>query len=393
MTTDLADYLSEQGWKVTVLTGFPMAARWEVYEGYRGRIFQREKRGKVDILRVWVYVPKRPKNGLMKTWKRIAFDSTLLTSGFPIALGLPRQDFIIAVCPPLQTGLASLWLKKLWRCPILYWLQDIVPDAALSTRMMRPGKALRIGRYLEQTVYTGVDKIGIISHGFQRNLEAKGIPPNKMAFLPNWADNDRFDSALDGKRTRAQLGVVNDRFVLVHAGSVSAKQYMENVIEAMKLLEPHTDIELWLVGSGNRMDAIHELTNQMQLRSVRFLPIITGADYVDMLRAANALIINQARAIKDILIPSKLLTYLPSERPVLGAVNAESEAARFIVESGAGIVVEPESPQLLAEAILRLKSSPELGRQMGQAGSEFIRKNYDRTVLLERFHTTMREMI
>jgi colanic acid biosynthesis glycosyl transferase WcaI len=105
------------------------------------------------------------------------------------------------------------------------------------------------------------------------------------------------------------------------------------------------------------------------------------------------LVINQARHVKDVLIPSKLLTYLASRRPVLAAVHPESEAARFIQKAGCGWVIEPEEPSKFAEAILRLKQAPELRIQMGERGLSFIRENYDRPVLLKRFEETLRNLV
>lgn len=393
MTTDLADYLVSYDWEVTVLTGFPMAPKWEVYDGYRGRLYQREQRGKVDVRRVWVYVPRPRANGLMNTWKRIAYDSSFVTSALPVALTLDHHDVIVALCPPLQVGLASLALRRLWRAPVLYWLQDIVPDAAVSTGMMREGSALRVGRSLERRIYQAVDKIAIISPGYRANLQAKGVPVDKLVFLPNWANMARFDSGPDGREARTQLGLSESDFVVAHAGSVSAKQALENVVYAMKQLEPHPDIHLLIIGEGNQLDAVKNEVSRLRVTRVHFIPTVTGPAYVGLLRAADALILNQAREVKDVLIPSKLLTYLPSARPVIAAVHPESEAAHFLEQSGSAVLVEPESPEQLAQAIIDLKASPDRRAALGASGEAFVRRFYERSVLLSEFETTLTQLI
>lgn len=393
MTADLAEYLAEKGWKVTVLTGFPMSPGWSVYPEYRGRVLQREQRGAVDVRRVWVYVPKRPAGGTMRTWKRVAYDTTLATSGLPVALTLPRQDVIVALCPPLQAGLAALALKRLWGAPVLYWLQDIVPDAALSTGMMREGAVLRIGRRLEQIVYRGVDQIGIISHGFEANLRSKGILPEKMVFLPNWADVARFDSGPDGTVARRELGLTERDFVVMHAGSVAAKQYLENAVQAMKLLESESNMHLLILGEGNALEGVQREAQRLNVSRVRFLPTTVGPAYVGLLRAADLLLINQLREVKDILIPSKLLTYLPSGRPVVAAVHPESEAAHFIQRAGCGRLVEPQAPDKLATAMVQLRDDPATRARMGAAGATFVRQHFDRPVLLETFERTLQDMV
>jgi len=63
-TADLAEYLCARGHQVRVVTGFPMAPQWRVWDGYRGRLFQRETINGVSVLRTWLYVPQNPRRAL-----------------------------------------------------------------------------------------------------------------------------------------------------------------------------------------------------------------------------------------------------------------------------------------------------------------------------------------
>jgi colanic acid biosynthesis glycosyl transferase WcaI len=107
---------------------------------------------------------------------------------------------------------------------------------------------------------------------------------------------------------------------------------------------------------------------------------------------ADLLLINQAGEVVDALIPSKLLTYLPSERATVAAVNAGSETARFIEQAGCGLIVEPDNPGALAAGILQLKQEPGRRTQMGTTGAAFIRAHFEKSVLLERFTTVLARM-
>jgi glycosyltransferase involved in cell wall biosynthesis len=84
-------------------------------------------------------------------------------------------------------------------------------------------------------------------------------------------------------------------------------------------------------------------------------------------------------------IPSKLITYLLSGRPVIAAVLPESDTATAIHESGAGWVVNPDSAELMAEAILEASGqSTESLRRMGLAGREYALENHTREANLFR---------
>jgi colanic acid biosynthesis glycosyl transferase WcaI len=384
IVTDLAGYLAENNWDVTVITSFPQAPHWRVYPAYRGRRYQRERLNSVDVRRGWIYVPRNPQLGSMKAWRRVLFDSTFAVTAFVLTLGLPRPDMVVAVSPPLQTALPALALKARWRSPTFLWVQDIVPDAAVGAGMMAPGKWLRLARWLEQFVYRRVDEIGVIAPGFVDNLGQKGVPDSKVVQVPNWADLSRFSSPVDGEPTRRQLGYGNDDFLLIHAGSVAGKQCLENAVRAVALIEPARKVHLLVVGDGSRLAAIKHEVERLGTLRVRFVPPVTGPPFVELLRAADALLLNQCRDVTDMLIPSKLLSYLPSGKPVIAAVNASSEAARFLEQAGSAVIVEPDDPDALVRGIVRLQDDAHLRHRLGDSGTEFV-AGFDRRILLPYF--------
>jgi colanic acid biosynthesis glycosyl transferase WcaI len=238
-------------------------------------------------------------------------------------------------------------LRKVWGgAPVLYWLQDIVPDAAVNVGMLKHPALVRMARSAEAGLYRQVNRIGIISKGFATNLRAKGVQSDKLVLLPNWADLRRFEavSSVDRATTRTSLGLTPESIVLLHAGSVGAKQRLENLVRALKMLENVVPAHLLIAGEGACLEGVKLEAREMKVKNVTFLPTTTGSAYIDLLRAADIHMINQAGEVVDALIPSKLLTYLPSERPVLAAVHPDSDSgsARFAARTrGRDPCVEP----------------------------------------------------
>ena len=64
-----------------------------------------------------------------------------------------------------------------------------------------------------------------------------------------------------------------------------------------------------------------------------------------MYAAADVLLLNQKAAVKDAVIPSKLLTYMASGRPVLCSASTESVASQLIRKAGCGLVAAPSSAE------------------------------------------------
>jgi len=65
---------------------------------------------------------------------------------------------------------------------------------------------------------------------------------------------------------------------------------------------------------------------------------------------------------------------LASGRPLIYV--GEGEGAEIVRESGGGVVLEPENPELLAETILQLKAQPEYCEELSLKGREYVVKHY-----------------
>jgi len=392
MSSELANYLARAGWRVTVVTGFPHQPSWQIYPAYQGRLFSCENWNAVKVKRVWLYVPKVPKRGLMKVWRRIASDFSMPIAGLLPALLGPRPNLIISVPTPLQATIAAIFLKTIWRCPVLSWVQDLIPDVAVQTGMVQTGKALACARRLEDFVHRHADRIAVISDGFRRNLLAKGVDSSKIVQLPNWIDPKQFDHPFDRSEVRRRFGI-SSGFVLIHVGSVAARTGASMMLSAMLLLQDRPDIELILVGGGNQRVLIEQQARQMGLKHVRFLgEIDRQEDVISLVRASDLTVLSQKATITDSALPSKLLTYMASGLPVLASVNRNSEAAKVILRSGGGMVTEAEDDKAFAEAILSLQRQTEHRQRMGEAGRRYVERNCEYSFVLRRFEEVLDSM-
>jgi len=68
------------------------------------------------------------------------------------------------------------------------------------------------------------------------------------------------------------------------------------------------------------------------------------------------------------VIPSKIFESMGMGLPIVLSLP-EGEAAQLIRDSGAGLVVQPENPQVLADAILRLFENETLRADLANASA------------------------
>ena len=380
-TADLAKHLQNEGHEVSVSTGFPCAPQWKIWEGYQGRFRMRETIDGVPVQRTWLYIPKQPR----RAFQRILFDCSFAVSAFLGNL-FTRADLIVVISPPLQAGLTGWLLGILNGAPCFFHIKDLVPDAAIAVGSMREGHwTVRLAHALERFVYRRMAGIGVITPGFQRNLERKGVPSEKIALLPDYIDPDFVRPGPSDNEFRAANGIPRDAFVAMYSGSVALKQGLKTFVETAAQLREHPGVLFYLIGEGPYLGELKNLSQSLGLSNLRFLPLQPRPAMPLQLAAADALVVTQTKAVTDIVFPGKLLYYMAAGRPILAAVSSESETGTFIREHQVGVVTPPEDPASLAAAILKLKNNPSLTAELGANGRNVCLRMFDRSKVLARF--------
>lgn len=376
--TELAEHLAADGHAVTVLTSPPWYPHWKIDAAYGGRRpFRVEHLNGVRVIRTPILLPPAQQTA----FRRILFDSSFAASALLGSARIGAVDVVICVSPPLQLGVTSWLVARARGAKLIVHLQDIVPDAALSTGMMRTGRAVALSRRLEGFVYRHADTVTVISEGFRENLMAKGVPAGKVAVLPNWIDAKRFQVQPD-PLVRGSLGAPDGETLVLHTGNMGAKQGLETVIDAAAQLSGE-NIAITLIGDGQSRAALESRASTLPGHHLRFLPL--QDDLPATLAAADILVLSQRAQVTDSAAPSKLLSYMASGRPIVATVNESSEAGQLIKKAGCGLIVPPEQPARLAEAIRELHRHPETHAALGAAGRRHVAKNFDRSSILGRW--------
>jgi glycosyltransferase involved in cell wall biosynthesis len=234
------------------------------------------------------------------------------------------------------------------------------------------------------------DQIAVISNGFQRYLEKGGIASDRIQRVCDWTHDGAPTESVSQSRER--LGWGEREFICLHAGNMGQKQGLDTVLEAARLLN-HVGIKIVLSGDGNDRRRLQERARELRLANVFFLELQPRGKYEAMLRAADALLLNQRPSVADMSLPSKLASYFASARPVVAAVAADSEAAETVRLAGAGIVVPPGKPAALVEAVSSLRSNPEAANELGRRGGAFAEKYLSEDRALEAYTGFLKSLI
>jgi putative colanic acid biosynthesis glycosyltransferase WcaI len=382
--TRRCEYLALAGHQVTVCTGMPYYPEWRIDSKYTGKLFSREERNGVTILRSWMWVPEK-----VTSAKRVLFEASFLASSLLRAVCSPKPDLLFVVSPPLGLGLSAVLLSRWANVPFVFDVQDLQPDAAADLGML-PKPVLPILYRLEAMAYRNAALILTVTEGMRQRIVAKGISPDKVAVVPPPADNDLFGigSAVDGNEFRTNKNL-HGKIIVAHSGNMGVKQGLDIVLHAALQLKDQPDIAFLLAGDGAMKSHLENRAAALTLDNLQFLPLQEPAQYLQMLAAIDIALIVQQSSVSDIAFPSKTVTLLSAARPVAAAVSADSEIGRVICASQGGVVTEPEKAHALAMTIRDLFHNPQRRSVMGECGRRYAYRHWNQAQVLSGFESLL----
>ena len=363
-------YLVGRGHKVSVIAEVPNHPSGIIWPEYRKKIYQSSSEDGVDVLRIWV---KTTANKNFKT--RLAFYLTYMIGAAIAGIILPRRfDVVFANSPPLPVAAAGAFVSLIRRKPFVMEVQDLWPKSAIEMGEMRSKKAIALATWLENFCYRRAEKVLAVSPGILQDL-ADRFPAEKLVFCSNGSNTDIFQPRPDsGQLLKQKLGVEN-KFLIVYGGILGAAQGLEVMLQTAKVLEDRSDIHFLIVGEGPRKQALLKLFSKLGLTNLTMIPGQPLKKMPDFFSAADLCLVplRKLDVFKGVL-PTKMFDAWACRTPTL--INVDGDARQVLEKAGAGIFVEPENSQALADAILQLKSQPDKLTQMGMAGYQAVQKEH-----------------
>jgi colanic acid biosynthesis glycosyl transferase WcaI len=376
-TTGRCEYLAAQGHQVTMLTGFPYYPTWRIPEQYRGRLISREERNGVTILRAWLYVPER-----VNSMRRILHEASFIATSFLRAMAIgaqPRPDVLVVTTPPLALSLSAILLSRIWKIPFVQHVPDLQPDAAVDLGMLRPGRLTRLLYGIERLGYRKAALVSTLTEAMRAKIVSKGIPEEKVVLFSDWARSELFQVPANGggAQFRRSLGLT-DELLVVHAGNMGVKQGLEVILGAAQRSREDRNLRYLLIGDGSVRQQLEARAKSLGLTNLTFVPLLPDDQFLEMLAASDISLVTQQKSVADIVFPSKVITLMSSARAVIASVSPGSEVARVLREAEAGVLIGPEDPDALMDAVMALRDDPERRRHLGAKGRAFAERFWEK---------------
>lgn len=362
------------GHTVHVLTTFPNYPSGVVPPEWRGQFFWQGSDTGINLHRVWSYAT--PNRGFLK---RILGHLSFAFFTCLVAPFLPAVDVVIVESHPLFNGIAGSFISLIKRARNVLNVSDLWPQSAIEMGVLRNRLVIRMAQAVEMFSYRRASLILAMAEGIRAAIIRDGIDSSKVKLFLNAVDYGLFRPNGDGHEIRRKIGIREQEFVVLYAGTLGLAHGLRAVLDsaALCLEEGQSRIRFVLAGDGAEKRLLQSEISRRKLTNVLLIDPVPKRALPSLLNAADAIVVclRNLQVFQGVL-PTKILEAMACGKPIVGAVAGE--AAALVQDAGAGICVGPENPQGMRSAILSLMANSRESSLMGQRGREYVQLNFCR---------------
>lgn len=376
----------KDGHDVTVVTCAPNHPRGKVYEGYSNKLFQREVKDGIKVIRLWTYVTAN--EGFVK--RTLNYVSYMVAVMFATPF-LPKADVVVSTSPQFFNGLVGYFVSRVKRIPWVLEIRDLWPESILVVGAIKNKAIIKSLEYLEMFAYRKADRIVPVTDAFKRYMIGKGIAADKIDVVKNGVDLGFYQAVPEENPLARELGL-EGKFVASYFGTHGMAHHLETILEAAQELKAQRNIVFLMVGDGADKARLAAIREEMGLENVMMIgqqpkdkmPLLWGLSDVSLV------LLKKSDLFKSV-IPSKIFESMAMQKPIILGVEGES---REIIEAAeSGRCIEPESGKQLAEQVMALYENAALCAGLGANGRQHVAEHFDRTVLARRYESLMQALV
>ena len=300
-----------------------------------------------------------------------------------------KPDLIYTSSPDIFAAFYALKLAKKLHVPCTVEIRDLWPESIIEYSDFSPKHPfIQIMYKMEKWIYKNASSIVFTTEGEKQYLIDKGLTKDvdlqKCYYINNGVDI----SSIEQKKADNPYvdKTLNDPevFKCVYVGSIRRANNVGMIAEAANLLKENDRIHFLFFGDGTERAEIEEYCRKNALANCHFYGKV-DAKYIPYICSAadvNVLNYQQAKTLKYGGSQNKLFDYMSSGTPIISTVKMNYN---LIERAGCGITLDEHTPMAFANAIEQLSEIPsDQLAVMGASGLEMV-KEYDYSVLTERF--------
>lgn len=330
-----------------------------------------------------------PGQAILKRWPILRQAAVVRLLRRQIVALLERERFdVVHAHSPALCGLAAWRATQPRGIPWVYEIRAFWEDAAvIQGKTTESSVRYRLSRALEAYLIARANAIVGIAQPILGDLRARGVPHEKLFYVPNGVDADRFSPRPRDAELAAQLGL-NGKPTLGFIGTLFGWEGLPWLVRAsVELLRRGASFNLLIVGDGEdgpaTETAIREAGAANYIHFVGRVP----HDQVERYYSVMDLLVYPRRRtrITEMVTPLKPLEAMAQGKAVLASnVGGMRE---LIDADSTGILFEPDDLEDFCRKASQLLEHENWRRALGERARQKILREKDWGALARRYES------
>lgn len=289
-------------------------------------------------------------------------------------------DLILYSTPPITFPKVIEFVKKANPQAKTYLLlKDIFPQNAVDMGMLSKngvkGLLYKFFRSKEKKLYALSDYIGCMSpanvrYVLEHNPE---ISKDRVEVAPNSLELLEVEKSVDNT-VLAKYNLPSDKPIFIYGGNLGVPQGIPFLIKCLEANSDRDDCHFVVVGNGTYYQKLADWYETAKPKSVTVMKGLPKADYDQLVRSCSVGLIFLDYRFTIPNFPSRLLSYLEYQMPVLCATDPISDIGTIAEENDFGFYIPSNDVDAFTNSVNRILASDI--KLMGQNGYEFLKNNY-----------------
>lgn len=387
--SDLCEEMVRRGHEVTVLTGVPNYPEGIIYDNYKNGKNRNEIINGVKVHRCFT-IGRR--TGTI--FRFLNYYSYAVSSAFQVIFNRFRPEnggeydvILVNQLSPIMMSYAGIIYKKIHHKKLVLYCLDLWPESLVAGGITRDSALYKVFHKISRQIYKSCEQILVTSKMFADYISNEfDVKKDKIEYLPQYAEG-LFENLVE-------IAAEKNTMDLVFAGNIGEVQSVQTIIESAENLkaectEAGKRVIFHIVGSGTDLERLKKLAAVKHLDNVIFHGRKPVTDMPEYYRAADAMLVTlNADPILSLTLPGKVQSYLAAGKPIIGAINGETQIV--LEESESGFVGNAEDSEQLSKNIRKFMTLTDEGRK--QLGIK-ARKYYEQNFARERYMDSMEKWL
>ena len=377
---EMARRLIQAGHRVTMIGGTTDLIGMDGSTGY----VQAETVDGIDVLRIL-----EPYSNAMSFGRRWIAFLKFARKAYKVIKTIKDVDVVFATSTPLTTGDPGRKGARFHKCPFVFEVRDLWPELPIAMGLVGNPLLRWYLKRMELRAYNAADRIIALAPGIKQGICQTGYREQDVAMIPNSSDVDLFVPTQSREQidNDPRFGKPGD-FRLAFTGAHGLANGLDAVLDAIGVLKARgvTGVRFVFIGTGGLKPHLQSRGQAEELDDyISWVDPIKKTELAQILPQMDVgmMILKNIQAFYRGTSPNKFFDYLACGLPILN--NYPGWIGQYILQNNCGVVVEPQNPQALADAVEDLMERRETLPTTGNNARQLAETVFNRDILGRQF--------